>query len=256
MGTFKAYFHKEMLESWRQYRYLVLGVGFILFAILDPVMLKLMPYLLEGQIPAELAKILSLEFTPVQAVQNYLGDLVEMVPLFTILGLMGVFADELREQRLVFPYSRGAHAGGMVLAKYAHYGLVLTAAILVGFLLNMFYANLLFAGQKVALRGILVSALLFIVFYLFITALLFLMSSLLRRGIVAAITVLILTYLSAIFAGMNSIARWIPYTLSSQANLFGHADAGLAAQTALITCGYIVLLLWLTIRRMRRVEVM
>lgn len=256
MGTFRAYVKKEMIESWRQYRYLVLGIGFILFAILDPVMLKMLPYLMKSQIPPELASVISLNFSPLQAVQNYLNDLVEIVPIFTLLGMMGIFADELREQRLVLPYSRGARASGMVLAKYVHYALFIVCAILLGFLLNMFYANILFAGDKVAIGEMLLSALLYCIFYLFTVAFLFWMSSLVRRGIVAALTVLISTYLSAFLAGIQSIGRWIPYSLTSQAHQIGQVDGSVAVQTSMIACAAIVILLWLTIRRMKTVEVM
>ena len=51
MRTFKAYFEKEIMESIRQYRYLVLAVGIIVFAILDPLMLKLLPKILANQYP-------------------------------------------------------------------------------------------------------------------------------------------------------------------------------------------------------------
>lgn len=255
MGTFKAYFRKEMIESWRQYRYLVLGIGFLIFAILDPVMLKMLPYLLKSQIPPELAGVLSVQFTPLQAAQNYFSELVEMVPLFTILGMMGIFADELREQRLVFPYSKGASAREMVLAKYAHYALFIIIAILAGFMLNWIYVNILFEGENVALASMVFSALLYALFYLFTIAVLFLVSSLVRRGIVAALTVLVGTYLSGLVAGIQSIARWVPYTLTTQANQLGQMDNGIVLTTALIACGYIVILLWFTIRRMKTVEV-
>jgi ABC-2 type transport system permease protein len=72
MITFKAYFKKEIMESKRQYKYIILAVGIIAFAILDPVMLKLLPKILENQLQGQGDLNLLIVSTPKAAINNYI----------------------------------------------------------------------------------------------------------------------------------------------------------------------------------------
>src|SRR6056297_3147300 len=120
MNSFKAYFNKEILESIRKNRYLILGIGFVFWALLNPLMLKLMPYFIKGQVPDVLLEELS-QISKLEAVQNYMGDVFSIGLLFTVFSLMGVLSDEVERKRLILPYARGVNVSGMVLAKLFHY---------------------------------------------------------------------------------------------------------------------------------------
>ena len=255
MRTFKAYFKKEVIESWRQYRYIVLATGFIIFAITDPIMLKFLPILLKSEIPPEMAGLLTIKFAPVQAFVNYIADIFQMVPLFLFLGLMGSIGDEIKNQRLVFPYSKGAGAPGIVLAKYVHYSLVTIVSALSGFLIAAYYSNLLFEGDKVNYLNAVNSAMLDALFFIFGIALLFFVSSLLKRGTPAAIITIVFFYFMPILTKIKALVIWVPSTLSTQAGLLDAADPAIITRNVLITAGYTLILLFLTIRRMEKVEV-
>ena len=72
MTTFKAYFKKEIMESKRQYKYIILAVGIIAFAIIDPFMLKLLPKILEKQLQGDLSSLFIA--TPKSAINNYIKE--------------------------------------------------------------------------------------------------------------------------------------------------------------------------------------
>lgn len=253
MRTFKAYFKKEVIESIRHHRYLVLFFGFVLFSILDPIIVKLMPELLKGQVPEEL--INQIVFNPIEGANNYMKDVFQFTNLIVIMSLMGVINDEISMQKLVFPWSKGARAEGLVLAKFFHYSLVILFSAIVGFMVNTYYVNFLFEGDNIAYWTMLQSALLFTQYFVFTIAFLFFLSSMFKRGVGAAIIVLIFNYFTPMFINVLSWTKWIPHTLVIQANLKNPLDANLLSQVFLITSIYVVVLISLTIRRVRRVEI-
>ncbi len=253
MRTFKAYFKKEIIESWRQYRYLVLAVGFIFFAIADPLMLKILPTILKNQIPAEMMQFM--QFDPVQAVANYMKDIYQLGNLFVILSLMGIISDEIGQEKLVFPYSKGSKSEGFVLAKSIHYSLTLLFLILVGFILNTYYVNLLFEGVIIGYADTLRSGLLFAIYYIFTISLLLLFSSFTRKGLVAGMIVLLFNYIEPVLYNIKGLADWLPYNLVRQANMLGDLNMSIAWKSILITLLYAIILQVLTIWRMKRVEV-
>ena len=58
MQTFKAYFKKEVLEAVRTNKYIILFVGTIFWALLDPLLLKLLPIILESSLPVDMTSLL------------------------------------------------------------------------------------------------------------------------------------------------------------------------------------------------------
>ncbi|MCX6383899.1 MAG: ABC transporter permease, partial [Actinobacteria bacterium] len=135
MGSFKAYFIKEIKESIRNHKYLILAVGFIFWALLDPLMLKLLPLILKTSLPVDLTSLIS-NITRDTAFQTFLNDLFEIGTLFVVFSLMGILSNEISNKNLVFPYSRGLKPAGMVIAKYIHYLITISLFILIAFLTN------------------------------------------------------------------------------------------------------------------------
>ena len=73
------------MESKRQYKYIVLAVGIIAFAILSPVTLKLLPKILGNQLKGDLSSLFVL--TPKSAINDYIKNLFQIGTLFTIFTL-------------------------------------------------------------------------------------------------------------------------------------------------------------------------
>ncbi|MDI6605485.1 MAG: ABC transporter permease [Thermoanaerobacteraceae bacterium] len=218
MNTFKAYLKKEMLESWRQYKYLLLFIGVILFAILDPILLKLLPEILKSKINGDLASLTQIDMK--SAVQNYMKDLNQISLLIVLLTLMGTVSDEMSSQKLVLPYSKGANLSSIVIAKILHYAVTISIFIIFGFIINYYYAVKLFSENIIAFKNVLISAALISIFYFFVIILLMFLSSIFKKGIIAVLLVLMLHVISALLVNIDKIAKFIPYNLLSLANSF------------------------------------
>ena len=164
MKTFKAYFKKEMLEATRTYKYLILFSGIVFWAIMNPLMIKLMPLILKNYLPADLSVLFS-EYSLDMAFMDFMGDIFQLSTFFIVLSLMGLISNEVYRKRLVFPYSRGAEPAGFVTAKYIHYMFTVSLFILVAFLTNYFYITRLFKGGILSIGIVLKSSLLYIIYW-------------------------------------------------------------------------------------------
>lgn len=250
MITFKAYFKKEIMESKRQYKYVILAVGIIAFAILDPFMLKLLPKILEQQLKGDLGSLFVA--TPKTAINSYIKNLFQIGTLFIIFTLGSDLNEEINDEKLVFPYSKGSVPAGIVLAKITHYTIVVTILTFIGFLICSYYVSVLFQGEKLALSGILSSALLMSIYYFFNITLVTLFSSLVKKGVTAGFITLIITFLSVTIVNLNTIGNFVPYKLVQGANLFT-LENYLSTMFFSVICSIIFIII--TIIKMNKVEV-
>ena len=254
MRSFKAYFKKEILESVRTNKYLILFIGIVFWALLDPLMLKLLPLLMKNYLPPDIAVMFS-TFTRDTAFQTFLNDLFQIGTLFIAFTLMGLLSNEVSLKKLVFPYSRGANPAGVVLAKYIHYTVTISLFILIAFLTNYFYINRLFTDGILSIGIVLKSSLLYILYYSVLLSILLYLSSLLKRGIIAGITVLVLGYTLSIFNQFDAIRAYLPNYLLFKANEIGHIFDNSLISTVIISFCIIILLVFLSILRMKKIDV-
>ena len=254
MRSFKAYFKKEILESVRTNKYLILFIGIVFWALLDPLMLKLLPLLMKNYLPPDIAVMFS-TFTRDTAFQTFLNDLFQIGTLFIAFTLMGLLSNEVSLKKLVFPYSRGANPAGVVLAKYIHYTVTISLFILIAFLTNYFYINRLFTGGILSIGIVLKSSLLYILYYSVLLSILLYLSSLLKRGIIAGITVLVLGYTLSIFNQFKVVRAYLPNYLLLKAADIGYIFDNSLIPTVIVSFCIIILLIFLSILRMKKIDV-
>ena len=250
MWTFKAYFKKETKESIRQYKYIMLAVGILLFALLDPLMLKLLPTLLKNQLPADISTIFVT--TQKTAVQSYIKELNQIGLLFIIFIFSGTLSDEIYNQKLVFPYSKWARPGSIVLAKFLNYLIAVCLFTIIGFLLNFYYINILFAKDSLDFMSLIPSIILVIIYFMFNITLTLFFSSILKKGLTGGIITIAVSFASSALSGIDTIGKFIPYKLLNKANEFTFNNS---YTTIIFTIILSLTFLVLTILRMNKVEV-
>lgn len=238
------------MEAKRQYKYIILAVGIIAFAILDPFMLKLLPKILEKQLQGNLSSLFVV--TPKGAINNYIKDLFQIGTLFITFTLASTLNDEINEEKFVFPYSKGSKPIGIVLAKIIHYTIVVIILTFIGFLTCAYYGSILFQGEKVALSGIMNSALLMSVYYFFNITLVTLFSSFVKKGVTAGFITVMITFISAALVNLNTIGKFMPYKLVEGANLFTLESY---SYTIVFSIMCSILFIIATIFKMNKVEV-
>lgn len=253
MAAFRAYFKKEILESIRQYKYLIIGVGILLFAILDPIMMKLLPEMLKNQ-PA--GKMVSLDvftnITKQQMVQDYIKDLFQIGSMFVVFDLSTILSGEITSQRFVFPYSKGSSPCGIVLAKFLHYSITTVIFTFLGFLLNYYYVNILFKKGSLNLNEVLSGACLISVYMVVNICLVIFFSSMIRKGMLSGIIVLAIDYFTVLLANVKVVSNFLPYSLINSANKLSLYSTEKNIFAMVIMC---IILLVLSVARMGKVEI-
>jgi ABC-2 type transport system permease protein len=254
MGSFKAYFIKEIKESIRNHKYLILAVGFIFWALLDPLMLKLLPLLLKNYMPVDVSVLFS-TFTRDTAFQTFLKDLFQIGSLFIIFTLMGIISNEVYSKNLVFPYSRGLKPAGMVIAKYTHYLITISLFILIAFLTNYLYIIKLFSGGLLSISVVFKSSLLYIIYYAVLLSFLLYLSSLFKRSIIPGIITLVFAYSLSILNQFKTIRNYFPnYLFLKAADIKNIFDSSLIP-TVIISFCVIILLVYLSILHMKKIDI-
>lgn len=250
MKTFKAYIKKEIIECVRQYKYLILFIGIFIFSFTDPIMLKLLPKILKSQTQYNLSSIMS-EATVKMAVQNYIKDLYQICIMFVVFTISSSLSDEVSKKKLVFPFSKGASPEGIVAGKFLNYAVSVAIFIFAGLMVNYYYSNILFYKGKVDFSITLTSSMTIALYFIFNIAFAMMAGLFIKQSIVSGICVLAFGYISAAFSGVNYILKYLPYNLilcSSNMKYKG------LTFTIAATCIYIIILLFISIYKLRRVE--
>lgn len=217
-------------------------------------MLKLLPLLLKNYLSADLTVLFS-TFNRDTAFQTFLKDLFQIGTIIIALTLMGLLSNEVSLKKLVFPYSRGANPAGVVLAKYIHYTITISLFILIAFLTNYFYINRLFTGGVLSIEIALKSSLLYILYYSVLLSILLCLSSLFKRGLIAGITVLVFGYSLSIFNQFKVVRAYLPNYLLFKAADIGHIFDNSLIPTVITSFCIIILLIFFSILRMKKIDV-
>lgn len=250
MSTFKAYLKKESLESIRQYKFFILAIGIISFAILDPFMLKLLPKILGSQFTVDIDTLFTA--TPRFAVNNYIKDLTQIGYIVVVFTLSGILNEEIISERLVFPYSQGANPAAIVLAKVVHYAFLITFYIFIGFIIAYLYGGMILEGDRSSFLETMKSALCLSIFFFFSLSLVVFLSSIVKKSFIVGFLAIFINGSLSLLVKLDSIGRLIPNNLIVYANNFTLQGSLL---TIISTMLLSIVLISLAIYRMNKVEV-
>ncbi len=259
MKSFKAYVKKEIIEGFRSYRFLVLLLTMVIFAVLNPLMLKLLPILLAGQFPEEITQLFNI--TQFFAVQNYIKDISQIINIVVILTLMGLLVDERQNKTLVFPYSKGVLVTGIITGKSIVYSVVLLVCIFLGFCINYYYSSILFIEEPVNIIDVLNVACLFSIYYIFIVSLIICLGSFLKKKLFVGISSLGISFILSGFKNITNLRNFLPSNLITLAEniLINSSTDQSYTESMIITIVavalYVVVLNLTAIYRMNKVEI-
>ncbi len=218
MSTFTAYLKKEQMESSRQNKYLTLGAIFGFFALSTPIMLRLMPSIIESQMPGFPKELM--EFDAVYSVQNYIKNIYQLGNMAVAFVLMGVLADERLQGKLVYPVSQGASMAGVVGAKLVHYGAAVSAIVFASTMLNYYYSVVLFPGSNPGVAAAAQSAGMLAAYFATRVVVVVFASALFAKPLAVGLAALVVSYVEPIIA---SLPRWKPFVAYSLIDLAGNS---------------------------------
>ena len=247
---------KEIRFGFRNSRILILFIGFLFFAILTPVMMKvIMPLILQSQFPGMTEQMLSemVDMTQLGSIRSYMGDVFEIGSIIVAFTLCGLMAQEIKDNTLVLPLCAGRQFGAIVSAKMLVFGTVLILAPTLSLIVNYVYSGLLFAfdiGIGPVIRGGLLQG----VYMVFLLACLIMWGSIIKKPIAAGFVSLVTAFGLHFVGSAFSISAYLPSGLLDEAQQLAVIPAASLIQTLCMTAGIIGVFAAVTLIRLKHME--
>lgn len=249
-------FQKEMLENWRNFKWIWVPLAIILLAIMDPITTYYLPVIIEsvGGMP-EGAVFEMPTPLPNEVVMMSLSQLSSLGVLIIVLMSMGTIAGEIKsgvsELILVKPVSYLNY----ITSKWASLLVIVWLSLFLAMTTSWYYTNLLFGElsfmlllQTVGFYGLWLM--------LVVTLCIFYNTLFKMPGLVAALTIITIMVMSIVTNIFDHLLTWSPIKLSEHIQemlVFNEVSTDLIT-TALVTVGIIGILLVSSVYIFRRKE--
>jgi hypothetical protein len=254
----RSVIYKELQYALRSGRIFILSISFLFFALLTPVMLKVvLPQILSSQFAGETAQAQNIssimDMTQLGCIQSYMGDVFEIGIIIISFTLCGLLASEIQDNTLVLPLCSGKRFGRIVSAKLLVFGILLLLIPVFSLLADYIYSGLLF-DYEIGILPILYGGLLQGIYMQFLIACLLMWGAIMRKPIATGFLTLATAYGIHFTASLLQIQQWTPSGLLVEAGrLAPGANLQLLIPLA-VTIISITLMISLTLSRLKRLE--
>ncbi len=245
---------KEIRFGFRNYRFLIIFIGFMFFALMDPVMTKfILPEIMKSQMgltPEMMAQMV--DTTQAGVMRMYMGDVFELITIVLAFSLCGLMSQEIKENTLVLPICSGKRFGGIVGAKTLVFAAVLILAPVLSVLVNYVYTGVLFAFD-VSISTAIDSGLLIGLYMVFLLAMIVMWGAILKKPLAAGFMTLVCAYGLHFIGGALGIQTYLPSALFEQAQLLS-VPSDTLLYTLIVTLFAILMFMVITLLRLKKLE--
>jgi ABC-2 type transport system permease protein len=256
MSQWLTLLQKEILEMWRNFKWIWVSITFILIGVQQPLTSYYMPQILDslGGLP-EGAVIKIPTPTAVEVLIQGLGEYTTLGVLIIVLTTMGIIAAERKSGVAAMILVKPVSYFSFVTAKWAGALLLVWFSFFIGYLATWYYTGILFAWVPV---GDFIQAFFYYGLWLtvILTLALFLSASFLAPGIAGFLSLAVVIIFSLVSSTLSNRLEWSPAQLTSYANeiLMSDGIPEQALPASLIATLCIIVLLWLSIFVFRKKE--
>ncbi|MCQ4636297.1 ABC transporter permease subunit [Anaerovorax odorimutans] len=132
MNGFIAFTKKELCESLRTYKLIILGIVFLLLGIMSPLTAKLMPELIGSFLPEGMTMSIA-EPTAMDSWMQFFKNVPQIGLVVTVILFSAMISGELSRGTLVNVLTKGLCRSSVILAKFLAALLTFTAAYVLCF---------------------------------------------------------------------------------------------------------------------------
>ncbi|NLM52309.1 MAG: hypothetical protein GX197_05760 [Firmicutes bacterium] len=246
---------KEIKYGLRNHIFLLLLAGFFFFALMAPIMAKLLPQIVQSQFPHLPQEQINamLNFSQAEIIRSFLGDVLEIVVIIVAFTLCGLLAQEIKEQTLVLPLCSGKSFAEIIGAKIIVFGVALYLISLLAVLINYLYAGMLFSFET-GIGAVIRAGLLLGLFLNFVLVCLLMWGSMTQTPITAGIFSLITVYGQYGIAALFDLHAYFPSGLLVAANELTTDISVSLLLTIIITVVLCAVFCYITILRLKTRE--
>lgn len=213
---------KEWLELSRQYKFLAIAFAFVFFAIFEPLMIKLLPFLLGSELKAQGIDISLLVNAEASAgIQGFIGDMYQIIPIVLAFAFGNYFSKEITKQTVIIPMTKGSSLIDVFLSKI----LVLMAAVIgthfIAGSINFMYSNAIFADYPVAFSTFILNHFYSALVLIHFISVLMLVDVWLSKGFISSLVTLGYFFILFISVGfMGDFGKFTPLYLTKEVSAF------------------------------------
>ncbi len=148
MKAYFAFTQKEMLESFRTYKFLIMILAFVFFGILGPLTAKLLPKILEGFMP-EGVQIIITEPTALDSWAQFFKNVSQMG--FAVIAILfsGMMANEFNSGTFINILTKGLARSTVIFSKFTVASMIWTISYFICFCLSYIYTRYLWDNDEV-----------------------------------------------------------------------------------------------------------
>src|SRR5690625_2075450 len=139
---FQVMFKKELLENWRNCKFIWVTIVFIILAIMDPITTYYLPRILEtvGGLPE--GAVFSIPMpSPAEAVGMSYAQIGSIGVLIVAVISMGTIAGEIRSGVYELILSKPVSYVNYIMSKFFAYSLIVLLALIVGMATSWYYVS-------------------------------------------------------------------------------------------------------------------
>jgi len=214
MKQWMTLFKKEMIENWRNKKWIWVPIVMMVICSMDLVTYYFLPEILDtvGGVP-EGAIMEIPEFTPNEAILLSLEQLSMFGVIVIVLISMGTIAGERHSGISEIILVKPVRYLNYVTSKWIAYVLIANISLLIGMLIAWYYTNLLYGSVEFA---VVIKIILFysLWFTLIVTLSIFFNTIFRVPGLVVAGSMIVIVVMAAINTGIGHRFTWFPNQLS------------------------------------------
>lgn len=218
MRNFTTLFQKELLEAFRNGKWIWLPIALIIIGITQPITSYYMPEILEsaGNLPE--GTIIEI---PIPSGEEVLAGTLSQFgmigTLLFVLATMGVIANERQNGSLTFVMVRPVNPFQYIASKWSSQLVIALVSLLLSYGLTYYYTNLLF--QPIAWEKVVMSFIVYSLWILFVLSVTIFVGTFLKAASgIAGLSIAILGGLSVLSSLFTKYTEWSPAHLRAQAS--------------------------------------
>lgn len=179
MINYIAFTKKELLESVRTYKLLIMLIVFFIFGIMSPLAAKMMPEILGAVMPEGLTVTLS-EPAAIDSWTQFFKNVSQMGLVVTVIIFSGILGAELSKGTLINMLTKGLSRSTIILSKYTAMTMIWTVSYAAAFIVTWGYTVYLFPDGRIS--NLLFSVFCLWLFGMFLLAILLFASTLIKSN--------------------------------------------------------------------------
>ncbi|PKR76947.1 ABC transporter permease [Halalkalibacillus sediminis] len=207
-------FKKELLENWRNFKWVWVPIVFIIFAIMDPITTYYLPRIMEsvGGMPDGAVIDIPMPSPPEALMMSY-GEIGLIGVLIIVVISMGLISSEIKSGVYELILSKPVHYSNYITAKFASMFLLVSISIVLGVVAAWYYVNVLFGD--LGLVETLVSVLFYLAYILLLLAIVMFFNTIFKsQGLVAFVSIFVIIVLNVVTNIYKHMATWSPMLIS------------------------------------------